>query len=195
MASCVVIPGDCIGSLAKHRAGAGTNVRNGKIYSTLTGKVAITDETTVGPAALPRLSVQSKRLFLCGPKIGSIALCKVLNIIERQARVTVISIDGCALKSELHGYIRKEDVRATEKDTVEIFNSFRPNDIVRARVLSLGEGHMYSLSTASNELGVIVAYSEAGTDMVPVSWCEMQCSKTGLKEKRKVAKVVNAIPA
>ncbi|CAF1154153.1 unnamed protein product, partial [Brachionus calyciflorus] len=40
-----------------------------------------------------------------------------------------------------------------------------------------------------NELGVVIAYSEAGHRMIPVSWNEMQCPLTLLKESRKVAKV------
>jgi hypothetical protein len=47
----------------------------------------------------------------------------------------------------------------------------------------------YFLSCAENELGVVIAYSEAGHRMVPVSWCEMQCTVTLLREQRKVAKV------
>ena len=52
----------------------------------------------------------------------------------------------------------------------------------------------YQLSTAENELGVVVAYaSEVGSKrqpMVPVGWTEMQCPVTFVKEPRKVAKIV-----
>jgi len=37
-------------------------------------------------------------------------------------------------------------------------------------------------------LGVIVAYSEAGAAMLPISWREMQCPGTSAVEFRKVAK-------
>lgn len=73
----------------------------------------------------------------------------------------------------------------------------------------------YLLTTAENELGVVVAHSEAGesrrcldpfvfvcvcarvrlwcrpsgVQMVPISWCEMQCPRTHNKEYRKVARV------
>uniref|UniRef100_A0A8C2PKG0 Exosome complex component CSL4 C-terminal domain-containing protein n=1 Tax=Capra hircus TaxID=9925 RepID=A0A8C2PKG0_CAPHI len=84
----------------------------------------------------------------------------------------------------------KEDVRATEKDKVEIYKSFRPGDIVLAKVISLGDAQSnYLLTTAENELGVVVAHSESGVQMVPISWCEMQCPKTHTKEFRKVARV------
>lgn len=52
------------------------------------------------------------------------------------------------------------------------------------------------MSTAENELGVVVAVaSEGGTEvapMVPISWTEMQCPNTLVKEPRKVAKIVSA---
>ena len=53
----------------------------------------------------------------------------------------------------------------------------------------MGDAHSYVLSTAENELGVVIAYSEEGVPMIPVGWQEMQCPKTYVKEMRKVAKV------
>lgn len=56
--------------------------------------------------------------------------------------------------------------------------------------ISLGDVQSnYLLTTAENELGVVVAHSEAGSQMVPISWCEMQCPRTHAKEFRKVARV------
>ena len=81
-----------------------------------------------------------------------------------------------------------QDIRATEKDKVQVYRSFRPGDVVLADVISLGDARSYYLSTARNELGVIFAESEAGETMVPVSWQEMMCPKTKTKEFRKVAK-------
>lgn len=86
--------------------------------------------------------------------------------------------------------LRKEDVRATEKDRVDMYKCYRPGDIILARVLLITENHNYQLSTAENELGVVIAHSEEGHPMVPVSWTEMQCVKTHEKQPRKVARVV-----
>ena len=60
------------------------------------------------------------------------------------------------------------------------------------RVLSLGEASSgYLVTTAENELGVVIARSEiSGVKMIPVSWTEMQCPKTYNKEQRKIAKVI-----
>ncbi len=188
-----VIPGDFLCPESDHKPGTGTYTKHGNIYSSFCGKVDI-KKTPVEAAELPLISVVStKQRTLSVPIMGSRVICKVFSINERQAKVNIISVEGTVLQQPLSGVIRKSDVREMEKDSVVIFNSFRPGDLVRARVISLGEGNQYVLSTAENELGVFVGLSESGGTLEPVSWAEMQCSKTGLREKRKVAKVVDAV--
>ncbi|NWT62412.1 EXOS1 protein, partial [Erythrocercus mccallii] len=115
---------------------------------------------------------------------------QVCSINSRFAKVHILYVGSTPLKSTFRGTIRREDIRATEKDKVEVYKSFRPSDIVLAKVISLGDAQSnYLLSTAENELGVVVARSEAGVQMVPISWCEMQCPRTHTKEFRKVARV------
>lgn len=87
--------------------------------------------------------------------------------------------------------IRKEDVRAVEKDRVVMEDMFRVGDIVRAVIISMGDQSSYYASTAGNEYGVIMARSsgEGGGNMMhPVSWKEMRDPVTGTGELRKVAK-------
>ena len=193
----IVVPGDPLGQVSKYSHGTGTCMRRGTIYATMVGKVkVIRDEKSNDSKQLLVMTVQThnKRRGTV-PEVGSRVICKVININERQAKVNMLCLEGKVLPGPFHGVIRREDVRATEKDTVEIFNSFRPGDMVRARVISLGEGPSYVLSTASNELGVVLARChECGDMMSPTSWCDMQCNKTGVREKRKVAKVINAVP-
>lgn len=43
-----------------------------------------------------------------------------------------------------------------------MYDCFRPGDIVRAKVISLGDARSYYLSTADNSLGVVHAKSLAG---------------------------------
>lgn len=84
--------------------------------------------------------------------------------------------------------IRKEDVRAVEKDRVVMDEMFRVGDIVRGAVISLGDQSFYYLTTARNDLGVVMARSEAGNMMFPASWKEMRDPVTGAGEQRKVAR-------
>ncbi|KAJ5246680.1 hypothetical protein N7468_001663 [Penicillium chermesinum] len=84
--------------------------------------------------------------------------------------------------------IRKEDVRAVEKDRVVMDEMFRVGDIVRGSVISLGDQSFYYLTTARNDLGVVMARSDAGNMMFPASWKEMRDPVTGVGEPRKVAR-------
>ena len=93
------------------------------------------------------------------------------------------------IRAPLKGIIRREDVRQTEKDRVELSKCFRPTDVVFAKVLSLGDHQNYLLSTAGDELGVVLATSAAGVRLEPTSWNEMRCPKTGVKESRKTARI------
>ena len=127
----------------------------------------------------------------CIPKSGSLVNARVISINPRACKVSIIAVEDTYLKHTFRGNIRKEDVRAFLKDQVEMDKCYRPGDIIRARVLSLGEALHYVLTTAENELGVIFARGENGVPLVPFSWEEMQCPKTGIKESRKVAKVKN----
>ncbi|KAK6456281.1 5 exonuclease subunit ski4 [Scheffersomyces xylosifermentans] len=87
------------------------------------------------------------------------------------------------------GIIRSQDIRSTDRDKVKVIESYKPGDIVRAMIISLGDGSNYYLSTARNDLGVIFAKSENGSGnlMYPVDWQNMIDVQSGLVEKRKCA--------
>ena len=120
--------------------------------------------------------------------IDSPVICKILSTTPRFCKAAILHVNGIQVADAFRGMIRREDVRATEIDKVDMYKSFRPGDIVLAKVLSLGDAHSYLLRTDENELGVIHAKSEAGLTMLPKSWCEMFCPKTKVVENRKVAK-------
>ncbi|KAI1853638.1 hypothetical protein JX265_004030 [Neoarthrinium moseri] len=205
MAHTIAVPGQLLGPADQYVAGAGTHIHESNLYSSLLGTVAVVQpEKAPGPAkrltkisalqtpaTLPTISVSrtgiSERREVL-PEVGNTVLCRVTRIQPRQATVAILVVGETVLEAEWQGVIRVQDVRATEKDRVKIYESFRPGDIVRAHVISLGDQANYYLSTASNELGVIMAMSEAGNVMYPVSWKEYRDAETGLSESRKVAK-------
>ncbi|KAK4138766.1 hypothetical protein BT67DRAFT_21428 [Trichocladium antarcticum] len=201
----LAIPGQLLGPASKFRPGPGTHIHDANLYSSLLGLVHVTQPAKApgpakrltkitpapAPAELPTVSVSAsdqklKREVL--PEVGNTVLCRVMRIMPRQAVVAILVCGDTVLDAEWQGLIRVQDVRATEKDRVKIYESFRPGDIVRAEVISLGDQANYYLSTARNELGVILATSEAGNTMYPVTWKEYRDPATGLTEMRKVAK-------
>lgn len=101
------------------------------------------------PSELPTISVsrgagggasiggakQQQREVL--PQVGNTVLCRVTRITPRQAVVAILVCGETVLGAEWQGVIRVQDVRATEKDRVKVYESFRPGDIVRASVVSV----------------------------------------------------------
>lgn len=104
---------------------------------------------------------------------------------------TMVGAQPYDVGEAFRGVIRSQDVRSTDRDKVRIIDSFRPGDIVRAEILSLGDGSNYYLTTAKNEYGVVFAKSEGGAGdlMMAIDWETMVCERTGVVEKRKCAKL------
>lgn len=154
----IAVPGQYLGTTNEYLPGAGTHIHNSKLYASILGPLTKTTPpkpvgpqkrptkiTSAAPTPLPTLSVErnvsaastganSKVEIL--PEVNSIVLCKVTRIAPRQASVAILVVGETVLDGEWQGLIRVQDVRATEKDKVKIFESFRPGDIVRAVVVS-----------------------------------------------------------
>lgn len=188
------LPGELLAPSASHAAGPGTHVQNSHLYASLAGPVT---STPGGKKALPILSIGSSALSPSAnaviPAVGNVVLGRITRTNPRQASLDILAL-GAAGTQVLHepfqALIRQQDIRATEIDKVKVAESFRVGDVVRGTVISLGDERNYYVSTARNEFGVVLATSEAGGQMVPVSWREMRDLTTGLAEARKVAKVV-----
>ncbi|XP_030636341.1 exosome complex component CSL4 isoform X3 [Chanos chanos] len=136
------VPGERLCSTEDCIPGTGTYLRHGYIFASLAGYVLRKNEGE----ELPVISVVRETEAQLLPDVGAIVTCKVTSINPRFAKVHILYVGSTPLKDRFRGTIRKEDVRATEKDKV-------------------------------------------GVQMVPISWCEMQCPRTHAKEFRKVARV------
>lgn len=154
-----VLPGQHLGPANMFIPGPGTHLQHAQLYSSLLGVVHLQqparpagpakrlNRIAILPAAeLPTISVtrasgsgsgsgSERREVL--PEVGNVVLCRVTRINPRQATVAILVVGETVLEAEWQGLIRVQDVRATEKDRVKIYESFRPGDIVRARVVSL----------------------------------------------------------
>ncbi|XP_057658985.1 exosome complex component CSL4 [Diorhabda carinulata] len=182
----ICLPGQRLCLCGKvYTSGQGTYERQGYIYSQLAGYVDIIEKDGV---KIVEVHTSGEKTVV--PAQGDIVTAQVSVITQQYAKCFIKCVGDAVLRRPLRAVLRREDVRATEKDKVEIYKSVRPGDIILARVLPITEAHNYQLSTAENELGVVIAHSEHGHPMIPISWTDMQCSKTFVKEPRKVAKVV-----
>lgn len=187
-----VTPGDKIGKANLLIAGPGTYIRGSSIYSSVVGFVQVS-KPGEGSGSEVSIKLEGDRIYASSQvlAIGNKVLCKVLRITNQMATVVIVAAEDIgALREHHEGMIRKEDVRVAATEEVEIYDSFHPGDILVARIISLGSSRRgYFLSTAENELGVIQAIcSTSGEKMTPVSYKEMECPKSHIRERRKCAK-------
>nr|AFA52596.1 hypothetical protein [Vaucheria litorea] len=186
--STTVCPGDRIGRCDEYTSGNGTYVRGPHIYSSLVGRI----QKIEVPENLPVLTVKGKKAVVGQIlEVGVVVMGRVTRVKNNLASVDILCAGKFVLREICQGIIRKEDVRSTEVDKVDMWKCFRPGDIVRTKVISLGNSRDYFLSTSGEDLGVSWARSEAGEVLVPISWEQMQCPKTKAVEFRKCAKPDN----
>lgn len=187
----MVTPGEVLGKESEVKAGKGAyfSHHNNTVYASLTGRRSLTPAAPESPDQRPIVEVIGHKAHGPVPEPGCVVIARVTKVMARMASADIMCVSSKSVREKFSGIIRQQDVRATEIDKVEMHSSFRPGDIVKALVLSLGDARAYYLSTAQNELGVVSAESIAGGTMVPISWTEMQCPLTGQIEQRKVAKV------
>ncbi|EDW88050.1 exosome complex component CSL4 [Drosophila yakuba] len=169
--------------------GIGTFEQNGYIYASKSGIVHIEESGENCQV----VSVHKPGFHLTIPATGDVVTARVLVTTPKFVKCAIFCVRNVLLESSYRGLLRKEDVRETEKDRVDIYKSFRPGDVILARVINQLE-QTFLLTTAENELGVVIAYAsdnrKTRVPMVPVGWSEMQCPQTTIKEPRKVAKVL-----
>jgi exosome complex RNA-binding protein Csl4 len=122
------------------------------------------------------------------PTVGAIVTAKVLRTNLRTVNLDILPTPPLA--ESFSGLLRASDVRSSEIDAVELHRCFRPGDIVRARVLSLGDQRAYYLTTAEDDLGVVRCRSkQTGDVLVPLDAKTVICEETKETEERKAAVV------
>ncbi|WVQ80611.1 hypothetical protein IAT38_002716 [Cryptococcus sp. DSM 104549] len=164
------------------QCGSGCYEHNGRILASIVGRPRRNGAV---------VTVVGRQESAATVEVDSIIIGTISRLGAQQAHVTITTLNDRPLPESSEdwiGVIRIADVRLTERDKIKMGDCFRLGDIVKARVLSLGDARSYYLSTAANELGVVYAKSESGNPLAPVSYQEMEDSETGKREKRKVAK-------
>jgi exosome complex component CSL4 len=187
----LALPGQALGPSSANNPGTGTHIQSSHLYSSLAGALTSKPSKTKS-APQPTISIARAAGPLV-PETGTVVLGRITRTNPRQANLSILALGSTGehtCRDVFPATIRQQDIRATEIDKVKVTESFRVGDVVRAVVISLGDERSYFCSTAKNELGVVMAVSEAGNQMVPVSWKEFVDERTGAKETRKVAKPV-----
>lgn len=187
----LALPGQHLGPTSANNVGPGTHIHGDNLFASLAGPLVSTPSTSKAPKAGNKSIERLTGALL--PEIGTTVLGKITRTNPRQANISILALGSTGshvLTEPLPGIIRQQDIRATEIDKVKVAESFRVGDVVRAVCISLGDERSYYLSTAKNEFGVVMAVSQWGNQMVPVSWREFLDEAMGVREGRKVAKPV-----
>jgi exosome complex component CSL4 len=207
----LAIPGQLLGSIDKYLPGPGTHIHEQQIYASVAGPVisspssspSHTPSTSSKSALTPLLSISRPANTTSDPgilgtnsgggapllpSVNSTVLARITRLSARFASCEILVIDSVVCREAFQAQIRREDIRATEKDKIQVAESFRVGDIIRAVVISLGDQSSYYVATDRNELGVVLARSTEGRVMYPVSWKEFRDPVSGKGEGRKVAK-------
>jgi exosome complex component CSL4 len=167
----MLFPGEAIDTISR----SGTICDNGVWRTTVLG---YSDDSG-------QFAMQSKEQIV--PKIGSEVFCRVFKITYSMAQAHILSVDNRTLQSSFLGIIRLQDIRKHEVEKLVIDDCFQPGDIVKAKVISLGDSKYFYLSTAETEYGVILAWNK-NKRLLPNNWEEMIDPDTQQTYKRKVAK-------
>ena len=117
------------------------------------------------------------------PAVGDLVYAQVLRVTPgRGAECRIVT---SVVNESYRGLIRPSDIvtPALQAELGPI--AFRAGDLVRAKVISLGDARNLFLSTVPEDCGVV----SAGCDVcVPVSW-KLISDGNSVVERRKVAKV------
>lgn len=82
------------------------------------------------------ISVESSRTPSVLPNTGDIVTAKVTVVNPRTVQCLILCVGPSVLVRMYKGILKKEDIKATEKDRVDPYKCFRPGDIILARVVS-----------------------------------------------------------
>ena len=180
----VAVPGQILASTSTHLAGPGTHIYESNILASIIGSAVTTPSpnraskpTISVPRHTPHQSVLSTATESLST-VNSIVLCRVTRVQQRQLAASILLTDPSPSSIvqytfstnddlQFQAVLRREDVRTYEKDRVVMNDMYRAGDIIRATVISLGDERNYYISTAGNELGVVIATSEAA-----MPWCQ-----------------------
>ena len=143
------------------------------VRASLVGILSIDDILADNDGPRLKLCVKSSKNEVSSETVidvGDKVICRVVRISMNLTNVEILSVGDCALHNSPKGIIRREDVRLSDIEKLVMHECFRPGDIVRGVVISLGDSRQYYLSTSDADHGVLDARNLiSGNMMEPVS--------------------------
>ncbi|SBS82090.1 exosome complex component CSL4, putative (CSL4) [Plasmodium malariae] len=210
----IVLPGEVIGSSLDYICGENTYVTAATTTAATTTAATTTAATTTAATTTAAttttattatattattttddnngehkkvISVDNVKHFVALPKVGDVVICKIYRVTFNIIYCHIILSNNKPLKNSFKGYINKSDIHIYEGELGDNFDCFKQGDIIKAKVLSIGQHSSYKLCTVGSDLGVIIALSDKGDILKPVAWNLMINVNDMSFEQRKVS--------
>ncbi|AQK76100.1 Nucleic acid-binding OB-fold-like protein [Zea mays] len=133
----VVTPGELLGNSLTLAAGRGAYADGRSVRASVTGRRRIVPPAPGSDDQRSTVEVVGHKAHGAVPQPGSVVIARVTKVMARMASADIMCVDSKAIREKFTGMIRQQDVRATEIDKVDMYQSYRPGDIVKAMVVSL----------------------------------------------------------
>jgi len=172
-----VLPGERLGVIEEFIPDVGTYVREGVIYSGVTGR-ALLDFSNKRVSVYPL--IQGAKV----PKVGSIVLGQVSTVQTQNASLRIFKIEDKPLSGIFSGILHISDAHLRYVESM--FDVCKPSDIMRAKVIS-EKNRTYHLSSQDKNLGVVYAFCSHCGHALELKRQSLYCSHCGRIEKRKAA--------
>lgn len=179
-----VIPGDKLGVIEEFIPGRGTFVKNGDIYSQISGHALINHETK-------QVSIYSRAKSVKIPKIGSLVLGDISQSQDKVAFVRILGVGNILLNKPFTGVLHVSFV--TKFYLKSIHDAFKVGDVIVARVIG-DQNYPVQLTTAERDLGVIEAHCCQCGAVLKFDRQQLICQICGRVERRKISDVYNRLP-
>ena len=173
----VVTPGERLGVIEEFIPDSGTYSKDGVIYSKIVGR-ALVDLLN------KKVSVYPLAKEATVPKVSSTVMGQVGNAQSDNVLVRIFRVGPKKVSGVFTGILHISDVQDRYVNSMN--EVCRPGDVIRARVIS-EKNQVYHLSTNDKNLGVVYGFCSLCGNLLETKRNEMNCSKCGNIEERKIA--------
>ncbi|HVP92587.1 MAG TPA: exosome complex RNA-binding protein Csl4 [Acidobacteriota bacterium] len=172
-----VLPGERLGVIEEFVPDAGTYVKDGVIHAGAIGQVSF-------DIVNKRVSVRPLVYEALVPKVGTTVLGQVTSAQPENASIRIFKLGDKSISGIFSGVLHISDVQPSYVESM--FDVCKPNDIIRAQVIS-EKNQVYHLSTKDKNLGVVYAFCSNCGNALESKRQSMHCPRCGKIEKRKIA--------
>jgi exosome complex component CSL4 len=172
-----VVPGEELGFSEEFIPGRGTYEENGRIFASLTGVLRIDMKER-------RIEVEPKTNTIPEPRVGDIAICKVVDVKQQFALVKLVRLlrSNRELPGNVYGTIHISQLRSSYVQDID--REIKVGDVVLAKVTNTRRVPI-ALSTVAGNLGAIKAYCTSCNIALKLQGRRLVCPNCGRYESRK----------